>query len=86
MRPIAHIRKDLFKLSQAAFGAVAGTSQATVSRWESGELEPSLEQIARIRSAAIQAGLQWRDELLFEPQEAAAIGQVGRRSHLRGAI
>lgn len=66
MQPIAHIRQKVIGLSQAAFAEVAGTSQATVSRWEKGELEPSREQLQRIREEAGRRGIQWDDRWFFE--------------------
>jgi predicted transcriptional regulator len=67
MKPIENIRRNIFGITQSAFAAIAEVSQATVSRWESGEIEPTLDQISRIRNAAIRAGKQWRDDLLFDP-------------------
>lgn len=65
MNQMEHIRKQVFRLKQADFGAIAGVVQATVSRWESGELEPTREQMARIREAAIAEKLEWDDALFF---------------------
>jgi transcriptional regulator with XRE-family HTH domain len=66
MTPIEHIRKSLFKVSQSAFGEIAGTTQASVSRWERGELEPDRIEMTRIRSAASERGIPWDDSLFFE--------------------
>jgi len=66
MRPIEAIRKHVFKLPQQAFAAAAGVSQATVSRWESGEFEPNRDDLARIRDAAEAAGIAWDDRWFFE--------------------
>lgn len=66
MRPIAHIRQSVFSMSQAAFGELAGATQATVSRWEKGELEPDREQLNRIRAAAAERGVPWEDSWFFE--------------------
>lgn len=66
MNPIEHIRKQIFAVSQAEFAAIAGTTQASVSRWECGLLEPSHSEMARIRSAAIERGIPWADDLFFE--------------------
>lgn len=66
MRPIEHIRKVIFDLSQAAFAEIAGTTQASVSRWESGVQDPDLEEMARIRVAAHVRGLNWNDQWFFE--------------------
>jgi transcriptional regulator with XRE-family HTH domain len=72
MRPIEHIRRHVFDLSQAAFGEIAGTTQASVSRWESGNQDPDLEQMARIREAARSRGLPWNDGLFFKTPESVA--------------
>ena len=72
MRPIAHIRTKLFKMNQTAFAKVAGSNQGTVSRWETGELEPDRDILERIREAALDRGLEWSDSLFFEvPPESA---------------
>lgn len=51
--------------------AIAATSQATVSRWEKGELFPDLAQMERIRTAALTMGAPWSDGLFFceQPDE-----------------
>lgn len=66
MRPIEHIRKNIFGASQAVFGDIAGTTQASVSRWESGDQDPDLEEMAKIREAARVRGLVWDDRFFFE--------------------
>jgi DNA-binding transcriptional regulator YiaG len=66
MNPIAHIRKTVFDVSQAAFAALAGVSQGTVSKWETGGLEPSRDELKRIRAAALAKGLKWNDRWFFE--------------------
>ena len=72
MGPIAHIRKHILGATQTAFAQIAGVTQATVSRWERGELEPSREEMARIRSAAHERGIAWDDRWFFEPAPVAA--------------
>lgn len=77
MSPIKHIRKNLFDVSQAVFGEIAGTTQASVSRWETGELHPSHVEMSRIRDEAARRGLAWDDRWFFEspspdlPEKAA---------------
>lgn len=66
MRPIEHIRKAVLKLTQAGMADVAGVTQATVSRWESGEFDPSLDELGRIRIEAINRGVGWEDVWFFE--------------------
>lgn len=66
MQPISHIRKSVFRCSQAELASLAGVSQATVSRWESGELNPNLDEMARIRAAALSASKDWDDRWFFE--------------------
>lgn len=65
MNPIKHIRKNVLKMKQHEFAAVAGVNQATVSRWEKGELVPSLSEMAAIRAQA-QGKRGWNDRLFFE--------------------
>jgi predicted transcriptional regulator len=72
MIPLKHIRKNLFDISQTAFGEIAGVTQATVSRWEAGELEPSRDEMSKIRDEAAKRGLQWDDRLFFEAPAVAA--------------
>jgi DNA-binding transcriptional regulator YiaG len=66
MQPIEHIRKVIFDLSQVAFGEIAGTTQASVSRWESGDQQPGLDEMTRIRAAARERGIAWDDLWFFE--------------------
>lgn len=66
MNQMRHIRKNVFRLKQADFAALAGVTQATVSRWESGEWEPTREQLALIRCEAVKIGIAWDDALFFE--------------------
>jgi transcriptional regulator with XRE-family HTH domain len=58
MNSIQHIREKVMGLKQKPFAEIAGVSQATVSRWETGELEPDRDNMERIRSAAIERGLE----------------------------
>lgn len=76
MRPIEHIRRNVFGLKQGPFAEIAGTTQPSVSRWERGELAPDQQEMARIRDAARLRGIAWDDRLFFEvpdqPAENAA--------------
>lgn len=65
MKPIQHIRKKVFGLTQHEFAAVAGVTQATVSRWERGV---ALDETAmrNIRAGAVARGIRWDDRLFFE--------------------
>lgn len=79
MNAVEHIRKRVFKLKQAPFAAVAGVSQPTVSRWEEDQLpgsQPTRAEMDRIRSAALERGLDWDDSWFFQtfPDEEAAEG------------
>ena len=56
MSPIEYVRKRVLALTQVEFAGIAGVSQGTVSRWEKSELEPSREEMSRIRAAAIDGG------------------------------
>jgi transcriptional regulator with XRE-family HTH domain len=66
MNAIRHIRKNVFRLRQQDFAAIAGVQQSTVSRWEKGEAAPSLDEMAAIRDAARARRLRWNDRLFFE--------------------
>lgn len=71
MRPIAHIRQNVFKLPQSAFAEISGVTQATVSRWETGEFEPNRDELQRIRDEAQSRGIPWDDSWFFREPEAA---------------
>lgn len=70
MNTLKHIRKNVFKATQAEFAAIAGVTQASVSRWENG-VAPSLDEMRTIRNAAEERGLAWDDALFFAIPEAA---------------
>jgi transcriptional regulator with XRE-family HTH domain len=69
MLPIAHIRNSIFKITQAQFAQIAGASQATVSRWENGELMPNSANLDRIRQAAKANNIAWNDTWFFVTPE-----------------
>jgi len=62
------IRSNTFGCTLEVMGTIAGTATSTVSRWESGELVPGIEEIKRLRGFAALHGLAWRDELIFDSQ------------------
>jgi len=70
MRPIEHIRKSVFKMTQAAFADAVGVTQATVSRWDNG-MEPGRDDLEQIRKVARERDLEWDDRLFFEVPEGA---------------
>lgn len=74
MNAIRHIRKNVFRINQAEFASLAGVTQATVSRWEAeGHVGPSLDELRRIRAAAVTRKLDWNDHWLFAaPAELSA--------------
>jgi transcriptional regulator with XRE-family HTH domain len=51
MNPLKRLRTEVLGINQAAMAEVAGVTQATVSRWENGEGEPSLSELLRIQQA-----------------------------------
>ncbi|TAV48412.1 helix-turn-helix domain-containing protein [Rhizobium leguminosarum] len=65
MNALKHIRKNVFKVTQAEFSVLAGVTQATVSRWENG-VAPSLDEMKAIRDAAEARKIKWNDRLFFE--------------------
>lgn len=71
MNALRHIRKSILDLSQAEIAAIAEVSQGTVSKWENGELNPNMDEMARIRAAAMARNLPWDDSWFFETPEAA---------------
>jgi transcriptional regulator with XRE-family HTH domain len=66
MHPIKKIRRDIFRTTQSAFADIAGVNQATVSRWERGEFEPSRDEMAKIRDEARRRRIRWNDSLFFD--------------------
>jgi DNA-binding transcriptional regulator YiaG len=72
MGPIEHIRTQILKVTQAQLGEIAGTTQATVSRWEKGESEPDREEMERIRAEAKARGHEWDDSWFFAAPSKAA--------------
>ena len=71
MSALRFIRKDILDLSQAELAAVAEVSQGTVSKWEAGELAPSLDEMSRIRGSAIARGIAWDDKWFFDTANEA---------------
>lgn len=77
MSAIRYIRREIFKVTQAEFATLAGVTQASVSRWESG-VSPSLDEMHAIRKAAAHRDIMWNDAWFFEappgpaPKEGAA--------------
>lgn len=67
MSAIAHIRKKVLGLSQMAVAELTGVTQATVSRWEKGELSPNLRELGILRDVARTKGVEWDDSWFFEP-------------------
>lgn len=73
MENLRRIRKQLFRVSQVEFAEIAGVTQATVSRWETGILAPGLVELDRIRSAAKARRIKLRAEDFFaEPSAEGA--------------
>jgi transcriptional regulator with XRE-family HTH domain len=72
MNILRHIRADVFGLTQIEFAALTGVAQATISRWETGELHPGLPEMQRIRDEAIRRGFEWDDSLFFEAGASAS--------------
>lgn len=75
MNSIRHIRKKLFKVTQAEFAALIDVTQATVSRWENGT-DPSLGEMAKIRKAASKKKVPWDDAVFFKVPREQVRGDV----------
>jgi len=71
MNEIRYIRKEVFRVTQSEFAALANVTQATVSRWEAGT-PPSLDDMQAIRNAAADRGIDWNDSWFFQAPEVAA--------------
>ena len=66
MNALRSIRKDVFRITQHEFAALARVSQSAVSRWESGVV-PSLDEVRLIRQAAACRGVVAEvDKILFD--------------------
>lgn len=66
MSALRRIRKDVLSLSQAEIATLVGVSQGTVSKWENGELAPSLSEMSIIRDEARSRGIEWDDRWFFD--------------------
>ncbi|MGC8534892.1 MAG: helix-turn-helix domain-containing protein [Rhizomicrobium sp.] len=73
--PLFRIRKDVLHLTQNEMAALAGTTQATVSRWENGMLDPTRDQLSLIREEALRRGIEWRDSWFFCADGESACGE-----------
>ncbi|MBF2715060.1 helix-turn-helix domain-containing protein [Agrobacterium vitis] len=71
MSPIQFIRKQVFSVSQSEFAAILDVSQSTVSRWERG-VSPSLDEMSKIRCAAVERGVSWSDSFFFDVPNGVA--------------
>jgi transcriptional regulator with XRE-family HTH domain len=78
MGALAYIRKTIFGMSQIEFADAVGVNQSTVSRWETGDLEPSRAEMARIRDMAAERRIAWDDRWFFEPP-SSPVAPVSRR-------
>lgn len=72
MNPMLHIRKLVFGVPQTEMAEIAGVSQGTVSKWETGLLAPDLAELERIRNEASRRNLDWDDRWFFEAPAASA--------------
>ena len=66
MNPMPIIRKHILEVSQAELASIAGTSQATVSRWEKGDQHPDRDQMDRIRAEVRRRRKKWNDVWFFD--------------------
>jgi hypothetical protein len=66
MTPWEHIRRNVFRCTQYEMAAIAGVSQGTISKWESGTQTPLATALGNIRRAARQRAVPWDDRWFFE--------------------
>jgi transcriptional regulator with XRE-family HTH domain len=66
VHPIRHIREKVLGLTQAQLAELTGVSQGTVSRWEQGKLEPTRDELSKMRDAAQRKGVEWNDAWFFD--------------------
>jgi transcriptional regulator with XRE-family HTH domain len=50
MNTMKQLRREVLHLTQAQLAELTGVTQATVSRWENGDLSPSLDELRRIKA------------------------------------
>ncbi|WP_420794815.1 helix-turn-helix domain-containing protein [Azorhizobium caulinodans] len=67
-------------MTQSTFAIVVGVSQGTVSRWETGDLEPSYDHLASIRKGAHDRRLCWDDAWFFREEAAEWPSQAAEKS------
>jgi transcriptional regulator with XRE-family HTH domain len=68
---MSQMRTVVFRATQEEMAAIAGTTQATWSRWEHDIHRPSLDDLARIREEARRRGLDWDDAFFFDGDPTA---------------
>lgn len=79
MTPMLHVRKNVLELSQVELSVIAKTTQGTVSKWESGDLQPDRNQLALIRAEIQRREIEWDDRWFFEiPSGALREPQAAR--------
>jgi transcriptional regulator with XRE-family HTH domain len=67
MNQMQHIRTNILGISQKEMAGIVERDQATISRWERGSLEPSRDDLVKIRKFAMKReSLTWSDSLFFE--------------------
>lgn len=77
MNIMYHIRTTVLRITQSEMALIAGTQQATVSRWETNDTDklliPNREQLFAIRNEAVKRGLDWSDSWFFDAPEKEAV-------------
>lgn len=64
--------KAALSATQVDLARITGRNQATISRWESGEGVPNLEDLRKLRAEFVRRGIAWSDEFWAEGPEASA--------------
>lgn len=66
MTVMRRIREKVFGVSQTEMARIAGVTQSTVSRWESGTHTPLYPVFNKIRDEAKKRAILWDDRWFFE--------------------
>jgi transcriptional regulator with XRE-family HTH domain len=69
MNALLFIRKHVLRTLQGDIAAITQVAPSTVSRWEAGQIQPNLDEIARLREACLHRVGAWDEDWLFDPPD-----------------